>query len=192
MPPKNKVTKNHILTAAIDLIRKKGAKALNARAVATELGTSTQPIFSHYKSMAELKKDILCYADNLYQSYLKEDMSSGKYPPYKGSGIAYIRFAKEEKELFKLLFMRDRTGEEYSDSWEIEPIIEIIQKNIGLSHEDAYFFHLTMWVYVHGIATMIATSYLTWDWETISRMMSDSYKGLLKQYKGKEGQNGSN
>lgn len=192
MPPKNKVTKDEILKAAVDIVRENGPEALNARAVGAKLGISTQPIFSHYKSMDELKKDVLAAANDLYQTFLQEDMTSGKYPPYMGSGIGYIRFAKEEKELFKLVFMRDRTGEEYPDSSELEEIIKIIQKNADLSYEDAHFFHLTMWVYVHGIATMIATSYLTWDWETIYRMMTDGYKGLLKQYKGRDGQNGSN
>lgn len=54
-------------------------------------------------------------ANNLYQNYLKEDMTSRKYSPYKASGMAYIRFAKKEKELFKLLFMRDRTHENIGD-----------------------------------------------------------------------------
>ena len=36
------------------------------------------------------------------------------YPPYKAMGMGYIRFAAEERELFRLLFMRDRSGEEKS------------------------------------------------------------------------------
>ena len=66
----------------------------------------------------------------LYQNYLKEDMASGKYPPYKASGMAYIRFAKEEKELFRLLFMRDRSHESIEDKEENKPLIELIQQNL--------------------------------------------------------------
>ena len=117
-------------------------------------------------------------------------MQSGKYPVYKASGIAYIRFAKEETELFKLLFMRNRSEDLIQQGAEIQELIQIIMKNTGLSEQEAYLFHLEMWVYVHGIATMIATSYLPWDWETISRMMTDGYQGLRMRYCG--GKDGSN
>ena len=128
-------------------------------------------------------------ADNLYHSYLREDMDKGKFPPYKASGMAYIRFAMEEKELFKLLFMRDRSHEKISEqNEEIKPLIELIMKNTGISEEEAYLFHLEMWIYVHGIATMMATSYLEWDINFISKVLTDGYVGLKYRYS-REGKN---
>lgn len=56
MPPKVKVEKDDILKAAIEIVRDNGAGSLNARAVADKLSCSTQPIFSNYASMDELKK----------------------------------------------------------------------------------------------------------------------------------------
>ena len=109
-------------------------------------------------------------------------MESGQYPPYKASGIAYICFAREEKELFKLLYMRDRSRETFDEGDSIKPLIEEIQKQTGLSEEDAYRFHLEMWVYVHGIATMIATSYLEWDLDTVSEVLADAYVGLKYRF----------
>lgn len=192
MPPKAKVTKEDIIHAAADVIREDGAAALNARAVASRLGTSTQPIFSHYNTMEALKTDTVSYADELYQSFLQRDMTSGEYPVYKASGIAYIRFAREEKELFKLLFMRDRSKEKIPQNLdEIRPMVQIIQKNTGLSEQDAAMFHLEMWVYVHGIATMIATSYLEWNGDMISKMLTDGYVGLKERYCGREMDHGS-
>lgn len=192
MPPKAKVTKEDIIHAAADVIREDGAAALNARAVASRLGTSTQPIFSHYNTMEALKTDTISYADELYQSFLQRDMTSGEYPVYKASGIAYIRFAREEKELFKLLFMRDRSKEKIPQNLdEIRPMVQIIQKNTGLSEQDAAMFHLEMWVYVHGIATMIATSYLEWNGDMISKMLTDGYMGLKERYCGRKMDHGS-
>ena len=137
--------------------------------------------------MAEVQQEVLKSANELYQSYLAEDMKSGKYPPYKASGMAYIRFAKEEKELFKLLFMRDRTHENIGDDKEeLEPLLKLVQQKLGLNEEAAYLFHLEMWLYVHGIATMVATSYLEWNEEFISRALTDGYEGLKDRYvKGK-------
>lgn len=183
MPPKRKVTKEDILDAALQIVRENGAAALSARAVAAGLGVSTQPVFSHYETMEMLKEDVIRVAHELYQSYLEQDMKRGEFPPYKASGMAYIRFAREEKELFKLLFMRDRSGEKISDdSEELRPIWQIIQKNLGLNEQEASLFHLEMWAYVHGIATMLATSYLELDKEMISRMVTDVYQGMKERY----------
>ena len=186
MPPKVKVEKDAILKAAVQIVRDNGADSLNARSVADKLSCSTQPIFSNYASMDKLKKCVLDQAEKIYLDYIYKGMQSGEFPPYKASGIAYIRFAKEEKELFKLLFMRDRSNEKIKGTAEGEDIIALIQKNTGLDKEQAFMFHLEMWVYVHGIAVMIATSYLEWDWDMISRMLTDAYNGLKITYLGKE------
>lgn len=91
---------------------------MTARALAAELGCSVKPIFGLFKNMEEVQQEVGIAAYELYQKYLLEDMTSGKYPPYKASGMAYIRFAKDEKELFKLLFMRDRSGETIEEKFD--------------------------------------------------------------------------
>ncbi|MBD5115793.1 MAG: TetR/AcrR family transcriptional regulator [Ruminococcaceae bacterium] len=185
MPPKFKFTKAEITKAALDLTKEQGISALTARALAAKLGCSVKPIFGLFKNMEEVQREVLSEANKLYNSYLREDMSSGKYPVYKASGMGYIRFAKEERELFKLLYMRDRSNEGIEENREeIRPLIEIIMKNTGLSEDEAYMFHLEMWIYVHGIATMLATSYLNWDMEFISRVLTDGYIGLKHRFCG--------
>lgn len=187
MPPKAKVTKPEIIQASVDLVRENGASALNARSLASKLGISTQPIFSNYTSMDALKEEVISAAGELYQSFIAQDIQSGNYPAYKASGMAYIRFAKEETELFKLLFMRDRSDELITENAEeLKPILQLIQANTGLDEQHASLFHLEMWITVHGIATMIATSYLELDWDMISRILTDSYEGLKTRFCGKD------
>lgn len=183
MPPKFKFTKEQIIAAALDLTRKNGIAGLTARALAAELGSSPKPIFGLFQNMEEVQTEVIAAANMEYQSYLQNGMANSKYPPYKASGIAYIQFAKEEKELFKLLFMRDRTEEKIEENREeIRPILNIIMKNLGIGEEEAYLFHLELWLYVHGIATMIATNYLDWDIEFISRALTDAYEGMKCRY----------
>lgn len=187
MPPKVKITKESIISVSLDIIRSGGADALNARAIAKKLNCSTQPIFSNYASMQEIREQVIKSANQLYEHYIEEGMKDPSYPPYKASGISYIRFAKEERELFKLLFMRDRTEEETEEKNDMmDTMTQLISSNTGLSHDEAYLFQLEMWIYVHGIATMIATSYLEWDWEMISRMLTDAYQGLKEHYQTKQ------
>lgn len=183
MPPKFKFTRDEITNAALNVTRKNGISGLTARALAAEAWSSVKPIFGLFKNMEEVGQEVFIASDLLYQNYLREDMAKGKYSPYKASGMAYIRFAKEERELFKLLFMRDRSREKIEENKEeIRPLMQLIQQNLGISEDEAYLFHLEMWLYVHGIATMIATSYLDWDDEFISRVLTDAYMGLKYRY----------
>lgn len=182
MPPKAKITEKDILNAAVKQVRENGAESLNARALAGILGCSTQPIFSNFASMEELKAAVIGFAHELYGEYLQREIKSDKYPAYKASGMGYIRFAREEKELFKLLFMRDRSFEPMTLSLNADPVIEMTQKATGYSYEKAERFHLEMWVVVHGIASMIATNFLDWDMEMASGVMTDMYMGLRARF----------
>ena len=183
MPPKVKITKEDIVKTAMDLVRTNGEECLNARAIAKALGCSTQPIFSNFDSMDTLRLAVIHYANNLSNEYIKKEIESGLYPIYKATGMAYIRFAKQEKQLFKLLYMRDRSLEHPNAPSEFDSYIEtIVQNNTGLSVKDARFFHLEIWVYVHGIASMFATGFLDLEWDLVSKMITDAYQGLRKQY----------
>ena len=186
MPPKCRFKREEIIQAALDLTAEKGVGALTARGLAQRLGSSAKPIFGLFANMEEVQQEVVKAANLRYQEYLRQDMSAGRYPSYKASGMAYIRFAREQKELFKLLFMRDRTHEEKAAGDELEALLGLIQKNMGLSRDDAYRFHLEMWIYVHGIATMIATAYLEWDMDFISAALTDAYQGLRLRFLPKE------
>jgi len=183
MPPKFRYTREEMIAAALELVRQGGKDALTARALGAKLGCSAKPIFGLFRNMEELEGEVIAAADAYYQKYLVQKMQEGQYPPYKASGMAYIRFAKEERELFRLLFMRDRSGETIGENLEeIRPLLDLIRKNTGLSEREAYLFHLEMWIYVHGIATMLATSYLNWDEAFVSKALTDAYIGMKYRY----------
>lgn len=193
MPRKFLFTRAQITEAALALVREKGAGALTARALAERLGTSSKPIFGLFKNMEDVRCSVIAAAAELLDRLTREEMAAGRYPPYKASGMAYIRFARDEKELFKLLYMRDRSQEKPDENEReaIRPLINVIMKNTGLSEERAYLLHLELWVYVHGIASMLATSYLDWDMEFVSRTLSDAYQGLRARHIEEERQYGS-
>ncbi len=187
MPPKVKITKQDIIDTAVDIVRNSGEGALNARNIALRLSCSTQPIFSNFETMESLKFAVVEVADALFNKYINEEIEKGEYSPYKASGIAYIQFAQQEKELFKLLYMRNRDNENVpKESKLLNQMSDMVQSNIDVSKETANLFHLEMWSFVHGIATMLATGFLELDKELISRMTSDCYQGLKKHYEDKE------
>lgn len=183
MPRKFMFTKEEILSRALDLVREEGLSAVTARGLGAKLGTSSQPIFGYFENMEDVRNAIIEEAQKLYQSYLKEDMASGKYPPYKASGMAYIRFAREEKEFFKILFMCDRSAEDkLKIAEETELLVGLICKHVAITKEQARLFYLEMWAYVHGIATMIVTGYYDWSEELVSHTLTDMYQGLKYKY----------
>ena len=182
MPPKVKISKKDILRAALELLRQSGETSINARNLATALGCSTQPIFSNFSTMEELQTAILETTYEHYLGFLKSEAESGKYPPYKAFGMAYIRLAKEEKELFRFLFMRDRSGKEFSPTADFEASVEILMSTHKISREKADRMHMEMWVCVHGIATMLATSFVELEQALISDMLTDVYQGLRARH----------
>lgn len=191
MPPKVKVTKKDIVETALALCRGNGPSAVNARAIAAVLGCSTQPIFSNFATMEALEQATLEAAYACYLGFLTREAARGEYPIYKAYGMAYIRFAREERELFRLLFMCDREGKEPIATPDFDASVDMIMKASGISRERAHLLHLEMWSAVHGIATMLATSFLTLDWELISRMTSDIYQGVCAKHVSEERANES-
>lgn len=187
MTPKVRITREQILNAAVAIVRSSGEEALNARSLAAALDCSTQPLFSNFASMEELRQAVIDEADRLCREYIDREVQKGLYPPYKASGMAYIRFAKEEKELFRLLYMRSREKEAIPQETELGSRMEsLVSTNTGLSGGRTKLFHLEMWAFVHGVASMLATDYLDLDWELISTMLTDAYQGLKKRYEQEE------
>lgn len=182
MPPKNRFTRNEIISCALDIAEEGGLEAVTARAVASRLEASSKVIFGCFESMGELQNEVVAAA---YQKYLNEQTrlcESGEYPVYKASGMAYIRFARNHPKLFKILFMEISPPDEPQKLDELNRFAGMVSHNVGIDVDDARMFHLEMWVYVHGIATMIATGYLNWEVETVSRMLTDAYMGLKERY----------
>ena len=192
MPPRLKVTREDIIAAALDIVRKNGENALNARSIASQLGCSTQPIFSNFDSMEELETTVIDAAYEQYWLFLEDEAKSEKYPKYKALGMAYIRFAREERELFKLLFMRDRTGEVISPSADFEEAVRMMMNANGMTKDKATLMHLEMWTCVHGIGVMFATSFLSLDWDVISNILTDVYMGIRARHLQEENKHGCN
>lgn len=186
MPPKSKIKREDILATAVALVRQSGDAALNARAVAKALCCSTQPIFSNFVNMEALRCAVISEAVRIYTEFTKQEIESSDDPYYKASGMAYIAFAEAEPALFRLLYMRDRHGEESAPEAPLfSEMTGHVQKKTGLTGNMAELFHLEMWTIVHGIAAMIATNYLRLDRALISTMLSDAYLGTKRRFEEK-------
>ncbi len=187
MPPKAKFTKEEIINAAFEITRRDGFDALTARSLAAELGSSPRPIFTVFNGMEEVQGEVKAAATKLYEQYEDEGMSGKK--AFKGSGTGYIRFAAEQPKLFQLLFMKER--ESVPDLGNIlsiidnyyEKILGSVQSEYGFSTETAKNIYLHMWIYSHGIASLLATKVCGFTQEDVSKMLDDVGASIIRKYK---------
>ena len=108
MAPKNKFTKEAMVDAALRVVRAQGIDGLTAKTMADELGTSTQPIFTAFGSMDGVKREVCAAAMRVYERYA--DAGLREKIPFFGVGMQHVRFAREEPELYRLLFLTKDSG----------------------------------------------------------------------------------
>lgn len=181
MPPTVRFTRDAVLHAACQLMRREGMEALNARAIAKELGGSTQPIFRLFTNMEDLHRELILYAARQFQAHAEADMAQSD-SPYIQLCTTYLLYGRDEPELFKLLFMRDRVSEgQYSDQTNFDLVFNIIKKETPLDDETALRFFERTWLFIHGLAVCIATKYIPCqDERYLISMVKEAYNAAVK------------
>lgn len=187
MGKKEKYTKEELVGKAVEMVREKGFDNLGIRSLADYAGVSTQPICRHFGNIKELNACVLSAINDLYEDFLKKEVQSGQYPPYKASGIGYVNFARKEPELFKALFMRSRKNEDgKKEDAAFDAISQKVAERYKIDYADARKFHLMMWLVVHGIATQIATEYLNLSEADVSDILTESFTALSAKFGNKK------
>lgn len=181
MPPTVRFTRDAVLHAACQLMRREGMEALNARAIAKELGGSTQPIFRLFTNMEDLHRELILYVARQFQAHAEADMAQSD-SPYIQLCTTYLLYGRDEPELFKLLFMRDRVSEgQYSDQTNFDLVVNIIKKETPLDDETALRFFERTWLFIHGLAVCIATKYIPCqDERYLISMVKEAYNAAVK------------
>ena len=185
MPPKAKFTRDIIIQAGLSIVRENGIEALTARALGAKLGSSARPIFTVFQSMDEVQAEVKESAKSIYDEYVRKGLEQEL--AFKGVGTQYIVFAMQEPKLFQLLFMSEQ--EQPPKVVNVMPIIDDNYEDILLSVQNGY--HLSkstaeqlyrhLWIYTHGIAVLCATNMCIFTPEEINKMISQVFKGVLKE-----------
>lgn len=182
MPPKPKITKEMIVDAAFEIARKTGAENINARSVSKELNCSTQPVMYHFATIEELKRAAYAKADNYHTEYLMK-IEKPQRGVILGIGLNYIRFAIEEPHLFRFLFQSGFVTEnnflQMIDSEELLPVLSAMQKAIDMSIEQTKKVFLTISLFAHGYASIIANNSLEYDEKLIKTHLEQAYRGAI-------------
>ena len=149
------VTREKILTAAIDVVRKDGASSLTARSLASALGCGANAIFSAYGSMEGILEAVRAEARRLFSERISEGFSMN--PPFKGFGLALLWFAMDEPQLYRIV-MEEKASmasiEDYIDTHIgfKEESVAAIEQSFCLQAEDAEMLYYQMVIVALGIA----------------------------------------
>lgn len=182
MPAKKKVDKEIIVTTALEILRKEGYSSINARRLAKELNCSTQPVYYIFGTMEGLKNELKNAAIKIHSKYVRQYLEQGEHEDYSAYGLGFIRFATQEKQLFRFLYLYDEKGGKSVDDVHLELIYDVMQKNYGYDREIVIQFHTEMSYFTYGIAMMMNTGYLVLSEKEVVKKLHLEFMALAGIY----------
>lgn len=185
MAPKNKFTKEEMVNAALQVVRLNGIDRLTAKTMADELGTSTQPIFTAFGSMDTVRQEVYDSAIRLYDKYttagLKEKI------PFLGVGMQYIRFAWDEPELYRFLFLTRTQNNKYSAMTAMRRLQALVRPTLmnvyRITDEEADIYFRDLWFVVHSLSTLIVTGDCPYSDREIGQILTGFSISICKSIK---------
>lgn len=184
MPPKAKYTREQIIDKAFELAREKGPESIAAREIGKRLGTSSSPIFTAFKNMEELHKEVRKRALKEFESYVGNAMNHT--PAFKYVGMKMVEFAGKEPNLFRMVCMREHDDnqtfamlvDELGDT--VNVCIEVVQQDYALTKEEAKRMFMQIWLHTFGICALVAFRVCRLTEEEISDLLTTEFQGVLK------------
>jgi AcrR family transcriptional regulator len=186
MPPQNIFTREMFIEAAFKVARAKGIEKLSARSLAHELHCSTMPIYSYLKSMKKLKEDLEKKSVDLLLSYQTTRRTDS---PFLDMGLGYVLFARNEKHLFRFLFLSSEKDSRHNRG--NKNLRQLVMSNLlpgmkddpvleGLDAAQAEMILLKMWIFTHGIAFLANSNALPNDDEKyIEELIHDTGRAVI-------------
>lgn len=185
MPPRVKFTKEEIVEAALRVTREGGIDSLTARSLAAKLGASTRPMFTYFETVDELKHEVHEAAKGIYKTYIERGLAEPV--PFLGVGQNTIRFAREEPELFRLLFLQKPDGADGGAAEALAFSQDLVRDSImGIYKMDAYeadCYYRNLWLIAFSFCAMIAAGECPYTDEQMSAMFTEVSLAVCKAYK---------
>ncbi|OGW41037.1 MAG: hypothetical protein A2X79_08600 [Desulfuromonadaceae bacterium GWB2_53_15] len=102
MSPRNmQFGREEIIEAAFELVRKNGWEGFSVQAVGKAINSSTMPIYSQFANVRELEDAVCLKAMELLKERMLIERTGDRWID---QGISYVRFAEEERFLFRCLW----------------------------------------------------------------------------------------
>ena len=185
MAPKNKFTREEMVAAAVRVVQKLGAAALTAKSLAEELGTSTQPVFTCFGTLDTAKSEVYAAAERRFDEYLTVGLK--EKIPFFGFGTQYIRFARKEPELYRLLFLMRQEDMENGAFSTMQHMRELVRPSLmdtyHINEQDSDRYFRDLWLVVHSLATLIVTGDCPYSDREIGQILTGFSVSIFKAIK---------
>ena len=184
MPAARKVSKEEIVDAAVEVLRQGGYSAVNARSVAKKLGCSTQPIYFSFKGMDELKTALTERAIEMHTKRVRDSLRihEGNDSRYSSYGMGFVKFAAEEKQLFRWLYLEGEQLGSYQNDVLLPEVIKVITDEFGYSKDVARRFHQDMIYFSYGLAILANTDHLHLSDTELREAFRREFRALVAIY----------
>ena len=184
MPRQPRFSKDDIVAAGLRIVRASGFEAISARALGKELGTSSSPMFTMFRDMNEVVDAIRNAAEKTFTARMNG--VTGYFPAFKEFGLRLVAFAKEDPNLFQMLFLGKDARPEIAESIARECLCAV-EQGYGLTSEQAEMLFRQMWPVACGIAALCVRHPEDFSEEEVSKTLSYHFSGILLMIKsGKE------
>ena len=181
MPAVKKVSKEKIIDAAVEVLRDGGFSAINARSVAKKLGCSTQPIYLSFRSMDELKVALTERCVHVIMT-VEPRAHQGNDSRYSSYSMGFVKFAAEEKQLFRWLYLEGKQLGPYQNDVLLPEVIAVIVEEFGYSEDVARRFHQDMIYFSYGLAILANTGHLHLTETELREAFRREFRGLTAIY----------
>lgn len=175
---RKQIERGRVLEAAAEVVRKKGAEGLTARELAGELKTSTQPIYSLFGNMENLRAELKEEAKAQYHVRIEGYMQTSEHGKYAAFGMGFVRFAREERGLFRLLFLSEEGA---PDDPFLTEILAEMERLYQMPREKAVLFHRDMTLFSYGLALAVYGGGYSTDGE-IAESFDRAFYALYSYY----------
>ena len=166
MPRKRRILKEHILDAALELMKEEGFENFTARRIAEYLNASTQPIYKEFQNMDDLRENLLDHVKNIIQKDVFK--SSNEQVDLVDVCANYIRFAKDEGTLFCALFMGRDVPVRILHECALNSLNKVMERMSELEdYEERKAFLDIVWPSIHGTAVLTAQGQYAFDEKSI-------------------------
>ncbi|OPJ64031.1 TetR/AcrR family transcriptional regulator [Clostridium oryzae] len=186
MAPNIKVTKEMILEAGYKLVTISGIESVNSRSIAKILECSTQPIFSQFPNMKELRQKL---HDYICEKFEREVLCSEDFDSIiQSSYLKVTSLAKNNRNVFRLIYMSEycmggsflTTRMRFRSN---QKIFEEIKTQYKIGDEECADVLERISLLVQGIATLIATSNVQYEDEQIVKIVNQTLVDMINGIK---------
>ena len=135
--------------------------------------------------MDGIKKEVYAAAIRVYDRYTEAGLQ--ERIPFFGVGMQYIRFAREEPELYRLLFLTRAQDKSFSAIRSMQHLQALVRPTLmdiyKITEQEADLYFCDLWFVVHSLSTLIVTGDCPYSDREIGQILTGVSISICKSIK---------